>query len=299
MEWRTHFRTGFTLIRRYPWLTVGLYALGLGFSVVVLMPLAVAVERATADTALPLDLREVTLGSWWAVLRESSESLGRTLLLGFLLVPLHGLVRALLLVGTAAALQPGRPCGFWEGVGRYGARGLGLALLLLAASLLWLVAVVSFSSLLALAFSGERALFWTQLVLVPVLLIAGLAFIDLAHDYARAALVVGDEAVGRAVRIGWRFPFHSQHARRLYLAWFGLAVGLWLLPFVLDAGLRIATPRAIMGLFALQQVALLARAGVTTGWVGSSVRLYADITDREQLAADKPGEPSEPRASVA
>lgn len=288
MDWKTAFRAGVSGIRQQPALTIGLYALGLVFSLMLVLPLGLALERATAHAVVPLDLRELTLGQWWALLRAIAAEVTLTQLLLFLLVPLHGLIRSIALTGVAAALRPGDLQGFWTGVGRYGSRGLLVALAFLTLALVWLVGLVFASGLLALIFPGEVALVWTQLVLVPLLFVAGLAALDLAQDYARASVVLEDAAPLEAVGVGLRFPRRHRSALVLYLVWFALAAGLWLLPFVFDVVLR----TSVLGLLIVQQLALFARTAATVGWIGSSVRFYADALDRDRLwlAADAPPE---------
>ncbi len=283
MDATPYFRAGLSGLRRHAGLVLGLYAFALAMAVAIVFPLHLAFERATASALLPLDLRGVTLSEWWALLQATSGNLGLTLLLAFALVPLHGAVRSVLLAGAAAALRPADLHGFWTGVGRYGLRGLGLAVVFALLAALAFGAVSLASVLLGVFFSGERGVFWTQFVVVPTLLVAVLAVLDLMHDYARAALVVEDLPVGKAIRRGAQFPFKNGVASRLYVIWFALTLGLWLLPFAFDAGLRAASFAGVAVLFALQQTVLFLRAAATVGWVGSSVRLYSDALDRERV----------------
>ncbi len=287
MDWKTAFYAGIAGLRRRPGLALGLYALGLAFALVVVLPVGHAFGRVTAYAALPRDLSQLTAGLWWAILKAVGKEAGLTLLLALVLVPVHGLVRAAVLAGAAAALRPGDLLGFWAGVGRYGLRGVGLALIFLGLALAWTAAVAALSAVLALLFSGETGTFWTQFVLVPTLFVAGLAVLDLWGDYARAALVVDDAPVGRALRRGISFPHRNGTATPLYLAWFGLALALWLLPFAIDSALV----ASVWMLLVLQQLALFARAATGVGWVGSSVALYADAADRARIwLADAPPE---------
>ncbi len=290
--WKRHFRRGLSGARHQPGLSIGLYALSLVFSALIVLPLGLALERATEYAALPLDLRAVDAVTWWSLLQATAERTGLTVLLAFVLVPVHGLVRAVALTGMAAALCPGSASGFWVGVGRWGWRGLLVALFFAFAALLALAALVLLSGVLGLVFEGEVGIFWTQLVLVPALCVTALAVLDLMHEYARAALVVEDAAPGKAIRAGLRFPPRHGAAVRLYLVWFVLGLGLWLLPFAIDAGLRSASVAGIAVLFALQQAALFARSAVSVGWVGSSVGLYAEAREDERflrLAAETDG----------
>ena len=281
--WKRHFRRGLSGARHHLGLTVGLYALGLAFSAAIVLPLGLALERATAQAALPLDLRMVDAATWWSLLQTVAEGMGRTVLLALLLVPVHHLLRSLALTGAAAALRPGYAAGFWTGVGRWGGRGLLVALAFLGLAVVWLATMVFLSGVLALLFPGEVGLFWTQLVFVPALTLTVLAILDLMHDYARAAVVVDDAPASTAIGTGVRFARLHGAAARLYLVWFGLALGLWLLPFAIDTGLRTASAAGILTLFVLQQAALFARSATTVGWVGSSVSLYAEASEDEHL----------------
>ena len=286
-------RAGFTSIARRPGLAVLLYAVG-GLLAFVLSTL---VYNALADVVGPTgfgpDLaRDFDVVLWADVLEEAGTTLGTVALHLLWIGPLYLLWQVAASVGLIHALAGSRTGSFWRGAGRYAGRALLLALLY---GLLAMGVFLPLAGLLALldgVWDGEVAAFWIYGVVAPTLLIAALSVLDLMQDYSRIALVIEEQPVGRAWKVGVVWPFRHGAASQLYVAWFALAAVLLVLPMALDMSFTAATTSTIWLLFALQQLALLARAAATVGWLGSEVAFFEDVRRRQMPPAAEDAPPA-------
>ena len=286
-------RAGFTSIACRPGLAVLLYAVG-GLLAFVLSTL---VYNVLADVVGPTgfgpDLtRDFDVVLWADVLEEAGTTLGTVALQLLWIGPLYLPWTVAASVGLIHALKGSRTGPFWQGVGRYTGRALLLALLY---GLLAMGVFLPLAGLIALldgVWDGEVAAFWTYGVAAPTLLITALSILDLMQDYSRIALVVEEPGVWRAWKAGVLWPFRHGMASRLYVVWFALAAVLLVLPTLLDMSLTAATTGTIWLLFGLQQLALLARAAVTVGWIGSEVAFFEDVRRRQVPPAAEDAPPA-------
>ena len=72
----------------------------------------------------------------------------------------------------------------------------------------------------------------------------------------------------------------------LYDFWFVLAMLLWLLPFWLDYTMPKTTIGGILAALVLQQIAILARTGVSVAWLGSEVSYFEANATFEEATPD-------------
>ena len=274
---------GLTGLRRRPGLVVLLYAMNL----IIALPLAIAVGVTLGNTVGPTGFGEALAQGfdivlWADIIDKAGEALRASFLHLLWMVPLYLIWKAAAAVGLIHALRGDQTRSFWRGVGRYTGRGVLLGIGFLVLTGIGVVVVLGIALALGAVWSGKVGGFWVNAVIAPTLIISVLAVFDLMHDYARAALVVGDEKVLTALGTGVVWPFRHGQASRLYLIWFAPAALLLLLPMVLDANVTAATSGTLWGLFVAQQVFMLLRAAVTVGWFGSETAFYETIWLREQ-----------------
>ena len=279
---RDAFRAGFSGIARRFGLVVLLYAVG----GLVAFVLSIPIHNALADVVGPTGFGPDLAGSFdvvlWADIMEAvGTTLGAVVAQLLWVVPLYLVWKTAAHVGLVHALRGSRVRSFWQGVGRYTGRALLLALLyglmLLGVALILFVILV----LLGTLWQGEVANFWITAVIVPTLLITFLSVLDLMHDYSHIALVADSQSVESAWWTGIKWPFRHGASSRLYVMWFALAALTLVFPTLLDLSFTAETTRSIWLLFILQQIALLARAAVTVGWIGSEVAFFEDVRYRE------------------
>ena len=294
------FTDGLRRLRRHQGLVVLLYAMNLVIALVLSIPVAITLGTAVGPTGFGADLAagfDIVL--WADLIEEVGETLGGLQMQLLWMIPLYLVWKAAAGVGLVHALRGDGSRSFWQGVGRYAGRGVWLGLGFLAITLMSIVGVSILGLVLASSWTGEVGSFWVNFVIIPTLLISVLAVLDLMHDYARLALVIDEQPVLTALGTGLRWPLKHGQASWLYLLWFAPAAVLLLLPTVLDMNVAAATGGAIWGLFLAQQALLLARAGVTVGWLGSETALYETIRLREMpLIASSP-EPAEDASPLA
>ncbi len=273
---------GLAGIRRRFGLVVLLYGVNLALAFVLSVPVYFALQSSVGPTGFGADLAGGFDFVLWADVMEKAGAVLRALPLQLLwMIPLYLLWKTAASVGLIHALRGEQIRPFWQGVGRYTGKALLLALLFLVPLVVWIVLTLVAALMLGAILEGEVGGFWLNLVIVPTLLVGGLAVLDLMHDYARIALVVAEQRVGKAAATGIAWPFRHGQASWLYLAWFVPALLLLLLPALLDANAVAATAGAVWGLFLLQQFVLLLRAAVTVGWIGSETAFYEMIWIRE------------------
>lgn len=283
---------GLTAVRRRAGLVVLLYVVNLGLAFVLAWPLYGALRRIVGPTGFGPELAAgFDFGRWAEILGELDEVFALLGLNLLWMVPLYLLWQAAAMVGLVHALRGMQVRSFWQGVGRYTLRAVLLGLLFGVALAVGVVLVLAIVFALSVLWPGEVGAFWINLVLTPTLLIGLAAALDLMHDYARIALVIEDQPVGRATATGFSWPGRHRTTTALYLVWFAGAALLWLLPFVLDGAFAAGTAPTIWVLFLVQQVVLLLRAAVTVGWIGSETFFYETVRLREApLLAEAPAE---------
>ena len=273
---------GLTALRRRPGLAVLLFAVNLALAFVLALPLYAALQDAVGATGFGPDLAAgFDLVLWTelgAALGAALRGIGWQVLW---IVPLYVLWQAAAAVGLIHALQGLQIRSFWQGVGRYTGRAVLLALSFLVLLVIVVVIIFGLAIILAGLWSSEAGSFWINFVILPTMLIAGVAVLDLMHDYARIALVVEEQPVHRAMATGLGWPRRHGQASLLYLVWFALAMVLLLAPTLFDAEAAAATTGGVWILFLIQQLCLLLRAAVTVGWLGSETYFFETIRLRE------------------
>ncbi len=274
---------GLAGLRRRPGLVVLLYAMNLVIALVLAIPVAVILGNTVGPTGFGEDLaRGFDIVLWADIFDEAGAALGALFLHLFWMIPVYLIWKAAAGVGLIHALRGDQIRSFWQGVGRYTGKGVLLGIAFLVLTGIGVVVALGVALMLGAVWSGAVGAFWVNAVIAPTLIISVLAVLDLMHDYARAALVVGEEKVMTALGTGIVWPFRHGQASLLYLIWFAPAALLLLLPTVLDANMTAATGGTIWGLFITQQVFMLLRAAVTVGWFGSETAFYETIWLREQ-----------------
>ncbi len=269
---------GLSGLRRRPGLVVLLYAMNLVLALILSIPVAVAFGNTVGPTGFGADLAagfDIVL--WADIIEEAGDALAVLFLHLLWMIPLYLIWKAAASVGLIHALRGDQIRSFWQGVGRYTLRGALLGIVFLILTGIGVVVTLGVVMVIGAIWSGPVGGFWINAVLAPALLISLLAVLDLMHDYARTALVVGEQPVLKAMQTGMAWPFRHGQASPLYLIWFVPAAVLLLLPTVLDMNVAAATGSAVWGLFIAQQVLLLLRAAVTVGWFGSETAFYETI----------------------
>lgn len=280
-------RAGLTALRNRRGLAGLVYLANLAAAFLLAVPLYAALDGVVGPSGFSPDLTRAFDVVLWADILGKVETTLRAMGAQLVWVALLYLVwKAVLSVGLIHALRGGGVRSFWQGVGRYGARALALGGLFLALALGWGLMLAVGAAVIGGVDPGEVATFWIGLVGLPAVGVAGFALLDLMHDYARAALVIGGERVWKAWRTGLAWPFRHAAAPGVYAVWFLLAALFLLAPSAMEGA-----ETAGWGLFLAQQALLMGRAAVTVGWFGSEVALYERIhRDAAPLLAGTPPE---------
>lgn len=275
-------KAGLHAVRQRPGLAFLIYGMNLAVAFVLAVPLYSTLVGVVGETGFGSEgVYGFDLLLWADILEEAGTLFSSLAAQLFWMVPLYLVWKVASVVGLVNALRGGGGRSFWQGVGAYTGRGLLLALCFVPLLIGLGLGLVVLGLILGALWSGEVGLFWSNFVLLPTLLIAGLAVLDLMHDYARIALVTEAASVGRAFKTGLRWPFRYGTSSRLYVAWFAVAALLLAAPVVLDMTVAAALPGTIWLLFLMQQVVMVLRAGVTVGWIGSEVALFEEVRYRE------------------
>lgn len=273
------FSAGLRGLRARPGLAVLLFLANLALAALLATPIASVLQSATQGTGFDTDLADgLDVGLVVDIIRDHPTLLSTPIALLGWLIPLLFAWNAVVGVGLAHALRRDGG-GFWEGVGRFGLRGIVVSLVFLGPALVSTVVVGAVAVVLVLLFSGEVGVFWSTAVVAPTLMISLLAIIDCMNDYARIAVVVEGRPPLSAFLEGLAFPFRHGASSRLYVLWFAPAILLWLLPTVLELWLG-----ASIVVFLLQQVVLFGRSATTVAWYGSETTLYETVAERKATA---------------
>ena len=275
-------RAGFSSIARHPGLVVLLYAVNGLLAFVLSIPIYNTLADLVGPTGFGPDLAggfDVVL--WSDIIEAAGPAFGAVAAQLLWVVPLYLVWKTAAHVGLIHALRGSQVRSFWQGVGRYTGRAL-LLTLLYSLVLPVVVFVLPVAMMFLGAFwQGEAANFWITAVILPTLFITFLSVLDLMQDYSRTALVTESQSVASAWWTGIKWPFQHGAASRLYVMWFVLAATALALPTLLDLSFTAGTNVTIWLLFVLQQIALLARAAVTVGWIGSEVAFFEDVRLRQ------------------
>ena len=286
---RDSFYDGLFRLRRRPELAGLLYAVNLLVGFALAVPAYRALKRTTGTTGFGGEMAgHFDLVLWVDML----DKVGPFLLgLGWHLlwmVPLYTVWKVAAGMGLVHALRGTAEGSFWQGMRRFTGKGLLLALFFSLMLAGWLLIVILVVFALSSVWSGEVALFWMNVVILPALLTAGVLLLDLMHDYSRIALVVDRQKVLDALLAGLRWPFLHVQAGGVYLLWAAPAALLIVLPVALDAALTAGTAASIWALFVVQQCVLFLRAAATAGWLGSEIAFYERIHPRPPNPASQP-----------
>ena len=265
----TSIAAGFRALRARPGLAALLFLVNLAVALVLSIPVGVALDLAVTTTGFDADLASgldvVLLADIFQRSPDLFVIMARQLTW---IIPLILVWKTAMGIGLVHALQGDGTGSFWTGVGRHFRRAFGLGLLYLVGAGIVIGASVIIGTAVA-AMSGEVWTYRTWVLIVPAMLVIGLAKLDLMHDFGRIAIVLQGRPVFSAFIAGIRFPLKHGRVILLYVFWAVAAAVLWLLPTVVEAAVG-----ASLLVFLLQQVLLLGRAGVTVGWIGSEVAFF-------------------------
>ena len=177
-------------------------------------------------------------------------------------------------MGTIYALHHGAMWSFWPGAFTHTVPGLIVGLCFLPLKAAWVVLTFIGAAFLQSAyFSGEVGSFWLMAVCTPIVLLTGLAILELYQRYARMSLVIRNDKVVQALKVGFVWPQRHSVISLVYICWYFIAAGVVLFGMIVNAELHVGTSYVILALL-VQQVIMLGRSAVTVGWVGSEVFLF-------------------------
>ena len=268
-------------LRSRPELVVIVYAGNLLFALVLSVPLLRTVRDIVDRSGFGNDLAaRFDLIVWADILSVARESLVAQA--GHLLwiLPLYVIWKAALSVGLLHALQGNRTRPFLQGAGRFLLWSIVLGMVYLFLLCLGILAVLMLLGLIGSAWRSPVAILWIGIA-APVLSGLLVATLGLMRGVSRAALVIEKHNVLSALAIGLVWPFRHGVIVFIYAAWAIGACLAILLPLMLDGIVTAATTTSIVALFAAQQVSLLCRAVVTTGWFGSLAGWYETVSNRD------------------
>ncbi len=193
---------GLRAIGSRPGLAALLFLLNLALALVLAVPVGTALDLAVSGTGFDADLaRGLDIVLLADILGDNPDFFAVLVRQLVWLLPLMLVWNAAQGAGLVHALRGDAQGSFWEGVGRHFRRVLGLtALYAVMAGIVILLAVIVGSVIQAV--SGEK---WTVLgwtVIFPIMLVVGLAKLDMMQDYGRIAIVHGGFGVFRALFSG-------------------------------------------------------------------------------------------------
>ncbi|MEM8484280.1 MAG: hypothetical protein AAF564_01965 [Bacteroidota bacterium] len=265
---------GFQLLRGRLGLVALLYGFDLLVAVLLGFPIYNAVVEHVGITGFGPDLiQRFDLVLWREILdglTEAFKVLGIQLLI---VIPVYWIWKTASRMGVIYALHQGGIWPFWRGVGYYTGKGLLLGLLFLPVKAIAAAVAVMIGLGIINVWTGEVGAFWSMAVILPFLVIAALATIDLFQRYARIAVVVRHDTVWRAFSAGLSWPLKYGAASYLYIAWFMFVLLIFGMTQGLNALLHVGVSAVVVA-FLIQQVSLFTREAATVGWIGSEVSLF-------------------------
>ena len=265
---------GGRLTRQRLGLVVLLYAFNLGVSLLIAFPVYLAIVEHVGSTGFGADLIQAfDLVVWREVMAGLADTLKALWWQLLLILPIYWVWKTASHVGVIYALHNGALWPFWRGVGYYTGRGLLIGIVYGTLKILWVVISLIFAALVRSSFPGEVGIFWSLAVLAPFLILTGLAVLDLFQRYARLALIIRHDTVGKAIFTGQSWPIKYGAASYVYLIWYLVALGITLLAFAINAQVHVGVSAVVVG-FVVQQVSLFTRSAVTVAWIGSETSLF-------------------------
>ena len=180
----TSIKNGLALIKKRLRLVVLLYLINLTVALLLAIPLYDLLIANVGSTGYGRELREAFNPILWSQILVEIGSDVRLYITRLLwVIPILWIWKTAAQVGVIYALHHGAIWPFWRGVGYYTGHGLLLGLMFLPLKVLW-VALVYFAAI-ALDFSLDKevAIFWVYGVALPVLLLAGLAILELYQRF--------------------------------------------------------------------------------------------------------------------
>lgn len=269
------FSEGIRRAKKRPKLALSVWLVNLATGAAIMMPVYGALYAVVSTSGYSTDLAAYLNPVIWAdIWPKIKGEVGQSFLLFLLVLPFYGLAKSLLQTGLTHALQGDAEASWWQGVRRFGGRGLLLSVLYGATSGLANVILLVLGGLITWANPTEVMIFWTWAVGIPVLVILVTGWLALQHDYARTALVLDHQTVGNSFRYGWKYPFQFFGAVLVFVLWM-LVVGLLgILPSLFDLLMGTPTRPDSWIWFGLSQAVLFARAFGMVAWAGSTVTFY-------------------------
>ena len=266
---------GFRLIRSRFRLVALIYALNLVLVFAVAFPVYRIMMESVGATGYGKDLLlEFDILLWREILMENRETLLQLLWTIVLVIPVFWIWKTAVQMGTIYALHHGAMWSFWPGVLTHTFNGLIIGFCFLPLKAAWVVLTFIGAGILQSSyFSGEVESFWLIAVCTPIVLLTGLAILELYQRYARMSLVIRNERVVQALKVGFVWPQRHSMISLVYICWYIIALGVFLISMSVNAELHVGTSYVILALL-IQQVVMLGRAAVTVGWVGSEVVLF-------------------------
>ena len=266
---------GFSLIGRRFRLVVLIYALNLVITFLVVWPIYNMLVESVGATGFGRDLvQQFDLLLWREILIENREVFLQLLLRGLWVLPLVWIWKTATQVGVIYALHQGAIWPFWSGVYFHTIRGLILGLFFILLKAAWVVSI--FIGVLYVQesfFGSEVGLFWLMGVILPFVLLTGLAIIELYQRYSRLALVIRNDWVRDAIRMGFYWPTKNSVASLVFISWYFIGLALSAISLFVNAKLHVGLSFLLLVVI-VQQAILILRSAVTVGWVGSEVFLF-------------------------
>ena len=278
----TSIKKGIGLIKKRLRLVVLLYLINLILAALVAVPFFNILFDEIGGTGFGAELSEAFDPILWIeILREIGGDVTQLLKQSLWVIPVLWVWKTAAQVGVIYALHHGAIWPFWRGVGYYTGAGLLLGLMFLPLKLIWITLIYFIAVALEPVLQGEVVFFWVLGVALPVVLLAGLAILELYQRFGRLSIVIGHKKAWRAMRAGFKWPQRYPAAAGIFLAWYAITLLLLVASTALNAQLHVGI-QAVWLAVAVQQVFLLARSAVTVGWIGSEVHLYENKSNRQQ-----------------
>ena len=251
-----------------------LYLINLVVALIVALPFYNILFEEVGRTGFGVELSEAFDPVVWSQifmnLRSDLQQLSVLLLWS---IPVLWIWRTASQVGVIYALHHGAIWPFWRGVGYYTGSGLLLALLFLPLKIVWILLVYFSAVALEPVLNGAVINFWVYGVTLPVVLLGGLAILELYQRFGRLSIVIGHKKVWRAMRAGFKWPQRHPVAAGIFISWYSLMLVLLIVAAAVNARLHVGFQPFWLA-FLIQQVFIFARSAATVGWVGSEVFVY-------------------------